>query len=224
VPECVSDPPGLELQPVAGNFYASGASIGFSRRTLLWGGSDSNQPAKQPSYFTCKSASLYRIPVRSKIYWIVAPCLISYSPEINWRIAPNIRVFHYSPRQMNVTWDTKRLTGLHRLPAALQCGRSCRSSKALMHSSIYVRFPNLTAVKVSVFVVWVVTAWRWRLYVSPKLCYLPTSPHYVTTQRSNIEKSTYRIFFLILTKIRTSYAKNHKYIFFQRLFKMSNFI
>jgi hypothetical protein len=37
--------------------------------------------------------------------------------------------------------------------------------------------------------------WRWRQYVHPKRWYLPTNPHYVTAQKTNID---------IFTAVRTS--------------------
>jgi hypothetical protein len=52
----------------------------------------------------------------------------------------------------------------------------------------------LTAVKMYMLVFWVVMLlqpWRWRQYVSPKRWYLPTSPHDVTTQKTNIDKFNY---------------------------------
>jgi hypothetical protein len=58
----------------------------------------------------------------------------------------------------------------------------------------------LMLVKVMMLLYWVVTPcgligrysrfgeiyWIWRQYVSPKWCYLPTSPHGITTQKNNI--------------------------------------
>jgi hypothetical protein len=46
----------------------------------------------------------------------------------------------------------------------------------------------------SMFVLWVVT----QCHVPPKRWYLPTSPHGVTTQKTNID---------IFTAVRTSYLK-----------------
>jgi hypothetical protein len=39
----------------------------------------------------------------------------------------------------------------------------------------------------NVFVFWVINPWRWKQYVSPKRWYLPTSPHGVTTLKTNID-------------------------------------
>jgi hypothetical protein len=55
---------------------------------------------------------------------------------------------------------------------------SCRDQRG---DKLYERYEPLTAVKVP---------WRWRQYISPKLWYLPMSPHGITTQ-SNIDDFLY---------------------------------
>jgi hypothetical protein len=51
-----------------------------------------------------------------------------------------------------------------------------------------MRFEVLTVVKMSMLVFWVVTqyALKKEVYVPPKCWYLPTSPHGVTTEKTNI--------------------------------------
>jgi hypothetical protein len=49
-----------------------------------------------------------------------------------------------------------------------------------------VRFAVLTSVKMSILVVWVVTTWRRKQYVTPKHYYLLTCPYSVTAWKSSI--------------------------------------
>jgi hypothetical protein len=68
--------------------------------------------------------------------------------------------------------------------------RASSSKITFSHSPYYMRFEVLTFVKMSVSVFWVATpcglVGRWRQYVHLKLWYLRTSPHSITTQKTNI--------------------------------------